>query len=191
MKATTEKLCCNDVFSQEFDRSPTIISCFSRTARRHIERIDCRVPAAYRAQLHWTLLYGPQQPGLNWAAYAVWGRACIAFRFPIWTISRTECAPAQVLLGESWPTDHRQVYCSVAWQTEGCGSTSSEWWTHWTVVLTIWFICCRALLRIARAWHLALKPWFTCELETSVSLRLACVRLAIMYWALLWYCDKK
>ena len=41
------------------------------------------------------------------------------------------------LLGESWPTDHRHFYWSLAWQTEGCGST--EWWTHWTVVLTIRF----------------------------------------------------
>ena len=50
------------------------------------------------------------------------------------------------LLGESWPTDHQQVHWSVAWQTEG--SSSSEWWTQWTVVLNIWFICCHALLCI-------------------------------------------
>jgi len=43
------------------------------------------------------------------------------------------------LPGESWPTDHQQVHWSVAWQTKG--SSSSEWWTYWTVVLNIWFIC--------------------------------------------------
>jgi len=36
------------------------------------------------------------------------------------------------LLGDSWPTDHWQIYWSLALKTEGCGST--EWWTHWTVV---------------------------------------------------------
>ena len=37
------------------------------------------------------------------------------------------------LLGESWPTDHRQIYWSLTWQTKGCGST--ERWTHWTVII--------------------------------------------------------
>jgi len=81
--------------------------------------------------------------------------------------SQGQCAH---LLGESWPTDHRQVYRSVAWQTEGCGS--SEWWTHWTVVLIICFIYCCALL-------------------CSVCVLRTCMRLAIMCWALLWYCDTK
>jgi len=62
------------------------------------------------------------------------------------------------LLGESWLTDHGQIW-SLAWQTVGCGFT--EWWTHWTVVLTIWFICCHSLVR-------------TCILRTFV-------RFAIVY----------
>ena len=33
----------------------------------------------------------------------------------------------------------------IDWLIEGCGST--KWWTHRTVVLTIWFICYRVLLR--------------------------------------------
>jgi len=48
------------------------------------------------------------------------------------------------LLGKSWLTGHWQIYWSSAWRTEGCGST--EWWTNWTVVLTIWFVCYHALV---------------------------------------------
>jgi len=76
--------------------------------------------------------------------------------------------PSAYLLGESWSSDHRQIYWSLAWQTEGCGST--EWWTYWTVVLTSWFICCSALLCIV------------CILTTVVC-------FAIVYLAFWWYCD--
>jgi len=75
------------------------------------------------------------------------------------------------LLGKSWQTDHRQIYCSLVWRTECCGS--SEWWTYWTVDLTITFISCRALL-------------------CSVCVPRTCVNFAIIvYQALPGYCDKK
>jgi len=90
------------------------------------------------------------------------------YRIPISNLDDLE--DSAHLLGESWPTDHRQVYWSLAWLTEGCGS--SEWRTHWTVVLIIWFICCHALF-------------------CSVCILRTCLHLTIMYWALLWYCDKK
>jgi len=98
MQATTEKLCCRDVFSQKFVGSPETISCFSRTARRRIERsqpcsscsVWCRTssnrlysPLTARTWTPLTTLYG-----------GLCSRACIAFPFPIWRISRTECAPA-------------------------------------------------------------------------------------------------
>jgi len=86
----------------------------------------------------------PNIPDLNPVDYRVHevlcSRACIALNFQP---ERSQRQSAH-LLGESWPTDHRQIYWSLAWQTEGSGST--EWWTHWTIVLTIWFICCSALL---------------------------------------------
>jgi len=79
-----------------------------------------------------------------------------------------ECAPAGRVLTNrsstsplnSGATDWRQY--------------SSEWWTHWTVVLNIWFICSHALL---------------CNVSLCV-LR-TCVRFAIVYRALPWSCDKK
>jgi len=74
---------------------------------------------------------------------------------------------------ESWPTDHQQVHWSVAWQTEG--SSSSEWSTHWTVVMNIWFICCVML----------------CLCNVSLCVLRICVRFAIVYRALPWSCDKK
>ena len=75
------------------------------------------------------------------------------------------------LLEELWPTHHLQIYWSLAWQTESCCST--EWWIHGTIVLTIWFICCHALL------------CSVCILRTFID-------IAIVYRALRWYyCDNK
>jgi len=68
-------------------------------------------------------------------------RGCIILWFTAWTISGTECAPARN--ADSWPAE-KSIDHWRAWRTELCGST--EWWTHWTVVSSIWFICCRALL---------------------------------------------
>ena len=73
------------------------------------------------------------------------------------------------MIGESWPTDRRQIYWPVAWQTEG--SDSSKWGTHWTAVLTIWFICCHALV------------------YSTVCVLITCMRFAIVHWVLLLHCD--
>jgi len=79
-------------------------------------------------------------------AFASWLRCCSVAEH----VLHSDFQPGQPqrqsahLLGESWPTDHRHIYWSLARQTEGCGLT--EWWTHWTVVLIIWFICCRVLM---------------------------------------------
>jgi len=94
MQVTTAKLCCSDVFSRRrFVRSPTIISCFNKTAHRLIECLQLTVPNFVQ-----TSVRPPNSPDLNPVDYALWielcSRACIAFQFPTWTISRTECAPA-------------------------------------------------------------------------------------------------
>ena len=73
-----------------------------------------------------------------------------------------------------------QIYRSLAWQTKGCGLT--ECWTHWTVVLTIWFICYRALL------------CSICVLRTFVRYSHArqdkkFIKI-MLYRALRWHCDK-
>ena len=71
------------------------------TGRRAVasSEVDRRVPTAYRAELHWSVCMVPQQPRLEpgWL-HCMGVSACIAFRFPIWTISRTECAPAGRIL---------------------------------------------------------------------------------------------
>ena len=108
-------------------------------------------------------------PDLNPVDYAVWG----ALQQSVYRKSHSSFQPGRsqgqsaYLLGVL--TNRSST---VAWQTEG--SSSSERWTHWTVVLNIWFIWCHALL---------------CSMSLCV-LR-TCVRFAIVYRALPWSCDKK
>ena len=105
MQVTAAKLCCSDVFSRRFVRSPTIISCFNyRTARHLIERSQlssnsssCSVPSRISSN---SLCMAIQQHGLKSGRLCCLGSSAaervsqIAFQFPTWTISRTKCAPA-------------------------------------------------------------------------------------------------
>ena len=92
------------------------------------------------------------------------------------TLTKTKCCvkhfseSVMVSITIKTQQDHWQICWSVVWQTEGCGSC--ERWTHWTVVLIIWFISC-------------------CAQFCSVCILRTCVRFAIVYWALLWYCGEK
>jgi len=104
------------------------------TGRRAVSsrKVNCRVPAAYRAEFHLTVCMATQQPGLKS------GRLCCLGSSAAEHVLHSNFQPGRSwqnvhLLGESWPADHQQVHWSVVWQTEG--SCSSEWWTHWTVVL--------------------------------------------------------
>jgi len=69
MQVITAKLCCSDVFSLRFVRSPTINSCFNRTARRLLERSQLTVKFLQRTVLNfiepsvWPLAI--QQPRLK------------------------------------------------------------------------------------------------------------------------------
>jgi len=146
MQATNEKLCCDDVFSQKFVRSLMIISCFSRMARHRIEQGRPLSSCNLLCRTSLKRLYGPQQPRLE-PGWLRCSRACITFPFPICTISWTECAPAGRILTNRSSTS--LLTSGVTnWRLYKAGS--SEWWTHWTVVLIVWFICCHALLCIER-----------------------------------------
>ena len=105
------------------------------TGRRAVSssEVNCRVPAAYRAEFHRTVcIWPPISPDLNPVDCAVWGALQQSvYCIPISNLD--DLRQSAHLLGESWPTDHQQVHWSLAWQTEG--SSSSEWWTHWTAVL--------------------------------------------------------
>ena len=106
------------------------------TGRRAVSssEVNCRVPAAYRAEFHRTVCMATQQPGLNPVDYAVWGALKQSvYCIPISNLDDLKDRVHAHLLGESLPTDHQQVHWSLAWQTE-CSSLS-EWWRHWTVVL--------------------------------------------------------
>ena len=95
--------------------------------------VNCRVHAAYRSEFHRTVCMATHKPGLKS------GRLCCLGRSAAERVLHSNFQPGQCwrqsahLLGESWLTDHQQVHWSLAWQTEG--SSSSEWWTHWTVAL--------------------------------------------------------
>jgi len=75
MQATTEKLCCSDVFSQKFVGSPASISCFSRTARRRIERSRPWISCSVRCRTSSNRLNAPptNSPDLNPVDHGVWG----------------------------------------------------------------------------------------------------------------------
>ena len=76
MEVTTAKLCCSDVFFRTFVRSPTIISCFNRTARCLIERSQlpssCSVVRTMPNFIE-PSVWPPDSPDLNPVDYAVWG----------------------------------------------------------------------------------------------------------------------
>jgi len=77
-------------------------------------------------------VWPPISPDLNPVDYAVW----VALQQSVYCIPISNLGDLKDRMRtcwESWPTDHQQVHWSLAWQTEG--SCSSEWWTHWTVVL--------------------------------------------------------
>ena len=75
----------------------------SHRAKSTIEFLQCTMPNFIELSV-----WPPNSPDLNPVDYAVWGlcsRAFITFRFPIWTISRTECATAgRILTNSSSPS---------------------------------------------------------------------------------------
>ena len=123
----------------EIRQNSTVRRSFRISAgRRAVASSEVEFLCSVQCRTSLNRLYGPQQPGLE----PGWLRCMGAlqqseYRIPISNVD--DLKDSTHLLGECWPTDHRQVYWPVAWQTEGCGS--SEWWTHLTVVLIIWFIC--------------------------------------------------
>jgi len=115
-------------------------------------------------------LYGPQQSRLETGLRYIWGAMQPNMhRTPISSLDDLKDR-----VRTCWENLDQQIIDKSidhwSWQTEGCGLT--ELWSHWTVVLTIWFICCRALL-------------------CSVCVLITFMRFAIVYRASRWYCDKK
>jgi len=124
MQVTTAKLCCSDVFFRTFVRSPTIISCFNRTARRLVEESQLLSSCTLQRTVPNFIepsVWPPNSPDLNPVDYAVWGalqQSIIAFQFPTWTILKTVRACWKSL-------DQQIIYKSI---DQWC--SLSEWWTQ-------------------------------------------------------------
>ena len=131
MQVTTAKLCCSDVFFRTFVWSPTIFRVSNDGAPSHRAKSTAEFLQRTMPNFIEPSVWAPNSPDLNPVDYVVWG----ALRQSVYCIpiSNLDDLKDRAHLEESWPTDHLQVHWSVAWQTEG--SCSSEWWTHWTVVL--------------------------------------------------------
>jgi len=130
MQVTTAKLCSSDVFSRRFVRSPTIISCFNRTAHHLIERSQlsssCSVPCRISSKCMAT-----KQPGLNLVDYAV----CEALQQSVYRKSHSSFQPGRSrgqsahLLEES--LGQQIINKSIdQWRDRLKGSSSNERWTH-------------------------------------------------------------
>ena len=123
MQVTTAKLCCSDVFFWTFVRSPTMISCFNRTARRLIERSQlpssCSVLRTMPKFIE-PSVWPPISPDLNPVDYAVWGALQQSvYWIPISNLGDLKDRMRTCWESLEWPTDHQHVDWSVAWQTEG------------------------------------------------------------------------
>ena len=146
MQVTTAKLCCSDVFFRTFVRSPTIISCFNRTARRLIEESQLLSSCSVPCRISSNRLYGHPSisPDLNPVDYAVWGALeQSVYHIPISNLDGLK--DSAHLLEESWPTDHLQVHWSVTRDRLKAVVRVNGGHIEYGICL----ICCHALLCIA------------------------------------------
>jgi len=79
--------------------------------------VDYRVPAAYRAALHWIASVAPTAKTWTQLTMLYSGlciTACIIFQFLIgWSQAQNVH-----LLRESWPSDHWHIYWSLVWSID-------------------------------------------------------------------------
>jgi len=139
-------------------------------------KVDRRVPAAYRAELHWSVCMVPQQPRLEpgWL-HCMGVSACIAFRFPIWTISRTECAPAGRILTNRSSTS-LLISEAVVQVTLDTLNSCFDYLVH---LLSCSVVQCMSFKNMRASWHCVLSV--TVVLWQEVNLAFQDKMYAILY----------